>query len=70
MDVLDKDYRRTIGRRFGLDAEASWVMKALVFEEVDVPMDVEGSDVVETRVVGLRTSTIPDLNEPARELES
>lgn len=64
-DVLEKDYRRTTGRRFGLDARVGWVMKASVLEEeTNVPMDVEGNTVVETRAVKLQTSIIPDLNDP------
>lgn len=43
-------------------------MKAPVLEEeTTVPMGVEGNTVVETKAVELRSSIIPDLNEPVTE---
>ncbi|KAB2609732.1 hypothetical protein D8674_041330 [Pyrus ussuriensis x Pyrus communis] len=70
LDVLDKDYRRPIGRQFGLDAEGGWLMKAPVFEEVDALMEVEEGKSMETGAVGQGISSILDLNEAVSEPDS
>lgn len=62
MDVLDKDYRRHAGKRFGLDAEGGWIMRALSAEEMDEPMDEDGSKLVERRIHRIGNDSIPDLN--------
>ena len=60
-DVLEKDYIRPAGRRFGLDPQGGWVMSVSQEEEWDVPMDV---GMVEGLARGERDSggpLIPDL---------
>lgn len=62
-DVFDKDYRFHVGRRFGLDYEGSWVMKAPSSEKVDEPMDKAGGEPLEKRELGQEKIPILDLNE-------
>ena len=70
MDVLDKDYRRPEGKRFGLDAEGGWVIKVSMDEDIEELMDEDGSALVAATTQKIGKEILPDLNDDVYTMEN